>query len=333
MPADLEFVRTVDRSLLHRDALSEVFLTDVRQIAPDRYWAAAQLPPWHNYYTDHTSLLPVADPLLLMECCRQAETYGGHSFFGVPTGHRFILKGWSMSLPGLLTAPVAGRPTPLTIDVTTSGARLLGGRPRGLTYTMGLHLAGRWVGEVRIEVGYLPADLHTELRLQLRDGRPTPMSDQVDPAADDRLALPGLVGRSDPGNVVLADLAAGPAGATARLRVPSANPSMFDHPLDHVPGMVLLESARQLAQFSAATTRGLPIERTVLVGMRATHDQYAELDAPITLSARPDRTPVADIAVPGGTRTDWRVGVEQSGADIAELRISLATTETDGRVA
>lgn len=80
----LNFTRTVDRSLIHRWALSEVFLTDARSVDESEYLAAAQLPPWHAYYSERFSRLGAPDPLLLLECARQAETYGGHAFVGAP---------------------------------------------------------------------------------------------------------------------------------------------------------------------------------------------------------------------------------------------------------
>nr|MDT0665959.1 hypothetical protein [Micromonospora sp. DSM 115978] len=46
----LTYQRTVDRSLVHRRALTEVFLTDTRALAADRYVTGAQLPALHAYY-------------------------------------------------------------------------------------------------------------------------------------------------------------------------------------------------------------------------------------------------------------------------------------------
>ncbi len=62
---NLEFMHTVDRSLLHHWALSEIFLTDGRKVGDDEYLAAAQLPPSHAYYTEHTSRLGAPAPMLL----------------------------------------------------------------------------------------------------------------------------------------------------------------------------------------------------------------------------------------------------------------------------
>ncbi|MFD6909770.1 AfsA-related hotdog domain-containing protein [Streptomyces sp. NPDC060077] len=99
---ELEFVRSVDRRLLHRRALSEVFLTDTAAVDGQRFLAGAELPSSHAYFTDHPGHTAV-DPVLLLECARQAETYGAHRHLGVDDGTTFVLQSWSMRLPGLFT--------------------------------------------------------------------------------------------------------------------------------------------------------------------------------------------------------------------------------------
>src|SRR5690606_21766651 len=62
---------------------------------------------------------------------------------------------------------------------------------------------------------------------------------------------PHLVGRALESEVVLAADETGPGHGREvsgrRLRVPTNNPWLFDHPVDHVPGMLLMEAARQSA--------------------------------------------------------------------------------------
>ncbi|MFJ9544513.1 AfsA-related hotdog domain-containing protein, partial [Streptomyces sp. NPDC101225] len=63
-------------------------------------------------------------------------------------------------------------------------------------------------------------------------------------------------------------------------RADTRHPVLFDHPVDHVPGMVLLEAARQAA---AATTHS-PTPPTHL---HATFTHYVELDTPCHIHATP----------------------------------------------
>ncbi|WP_268254571.1 AfsA-related hotdog domain-containing protein, partial [Streptomyces humidus] len=60
-----------------------------------------------------------------------------------------------------------------------------------------------------------------------------------------------------------------------------SHPVLFDHPADHVPGMLLLEAARQSAHAATHPRPGLP------TSLDATFTQYVELDTPCWI----DRTP------------------------------------------
>lgn len=306
----LTYGRTVDRALVHRAALAEVFLTDAQRVDEHRFLVAAQLPRAHPYYTDH--LNGRLDPLLLLECCRQAETLAAHEYLGVPAGTAFLLSAWSLRMD--TDPPATGAvPGELSIDVAISEPRWREGRLRALRYRMTPALDGTPLGEVSIRVGYVPADAHAALRTRQRGGAP-PSSATVAAQGKDWPAAAYRVGRADPANVVLAGARRSAVGAAATLRVPTGHPSMFDHPLDHVPGMVLTEAARQIALLASDDRRG-SLARTRVRALQGTFARYVELDAPVTLTARiPDGDPSAPVVA---------VRVEQAGATSAELVLEL----------
>lgn len=284
LTADLEFLRTVDRRMLHRSALSEVFLTSAGAVDDHRFIAGAQLPPAHAYYTDHLTDRRFPDPLLLLECCRQAETYGAHAFHRVPADAKFVLRSWSWEeQPGVPVEPARG-PAELTMAVGTANPQVRDGALRGLDYTMDLRLAGRPLGTVRMSASYLPAELYRPVRMHGRGSRP-PLSDSPLLRPEGPAAPPRAVGRAREENVVLAALRVGADEAEARLRVLTDHPSMFDHALDHVPGMVAMEAARQLA-LAAADGRDDAAGRPRVLALHGDFQRYIELDAPTVLRAR-----------------------------------------------
>jgi plasmid stability protein len=287
--AGLDFHRTVDRRLLHRSALSEVFLTDCRRVDEHRYVAAAQLPPLHAYYTDHSHHIPLVDPLLLLECVRQAETYGGHEVVGVPADTKFILRDWSLHLasPDALVRPAG--PAELGMVVTTSGARRVGGALRALVYETELVLAGRPVGRTRISVGYLSAGSYALLRHGRRGSQPPSSTDLV-PQVGGVPVPPHRVGRANPDNVLLRDVRATEDGLAARIRAAVDHPSMFDHAQDHLPGMVMTEAARQAGLLALDELYGRSPAHWVMTGMDASFSAYAELDATTTVRVKPALT-------------------------------------------
>ncbi|GAA2013471.1 ScbA/BarX family gamma-butyrolactone biosynthesis protein [Nocardiopsis rhodophaea] len=284
----LNFDHTVPKNLVHRRALSEVFLTDSSLIDESRFVAAAQLPPSHAYYTDHTTPDTV-DPLLLLECCRQAETHAVHAHFGAPMGTKFVLQEWSMDLPGLASMKPAPGPTPAVISVDTHDARWLGGELRGLAYRMRIRVGEEYVGEARMRVKYVADDVYAMLRGRRDDG-PLPTSDAYRASAAPGLCEPGRVGRRHEENVILLDPVADERGVQARLRVAGGHPSLFDHAQDHVPGMVLMEAGRQISLLAAEEVMGVPAGSWRVSRLDASFGAYAELDAPLTVRAsRPGR--------------------------------------------
>jgi hypothetical protein len=86
-----------------------------------------------------------------------------------------------------------------------------------------------------------------------------------------RPADPQLVGRAEENDVLLA---AGGDGLRWQLRNDVTNTLLFDHPVDHVPGLVLIDAAQQAAHAAASPTR---IE---LTDIAITYERYVELDEP-----------------------------------------------------
>ncbi len=129
----------------------------------------------------------------------------------------------------------------------------------------------------------------------------------------------GLVGRHDPRDVVLGtpgeERPSGADGLNAdwaygswQLRIDRGHPVLFDHPVDHVPGMALLEAARQAAQ-ALSPARVLP----VMVDSK--YYKYVELAAPCWITAT--RAPIRrakDARV--------RVRAEQNGETVFECTVS-----------
>jgi hypothetical protein len=68
---------------------------------------------------------------------------------------------------------------------------------------------------------------------------------------------------------------------TWQLRVDQSHAVLFDHPVDHVPGMVLMEAARQAALLTVGEPDALPVR------CHFTFDKYVELDAPTIVTAAP----------------------------------------------
>ncbi len=312
---------TVPRQYVHRAAISEVFLTNWETDGVDGFIIGAQWPRGHALYSPRHGQ---QDPLLLAETVRQVGALLAHTEFGVPLGHHFLM--WDLSYSAIPGALAAGPlPTDLTLRVTCRDVTRRGKQLASLRYR-----AEVWRGTSRIAVGdagynCTSAAVYRRLRGEL------PTTPAALPAA--MPLCPQVVGHTDPRDVALAlpsdapyatpdalshtgaapALYAGRSGAGRPhgrwlLHVDTTHPVYFDHPQDHVPGMLLVEASRQAAQALLGPGPVYP------VALRGTFDRYAELTSPCWIRAEADD--------PDDTgRTTVRVTGRQDGGEVfsAEL--------------
>ncbi|NEB22704.1 hypothetical protein G3I46_40475 [Streptomyces coelicoflavus] len=257
---------TVPRELVHRAAVAEVMLTDWQRLDDTHFAMAAQWPRSHSFFT------PVGvhhDPLIAAETIRQVGALLAHAEFGVPFGNQFLMENLTLTMRPEETR-IDWTPAALDLDVTCTEVRRRGCRLSGLTYETTVLREGRPAGWGRISFTTLAPAVYRRLRpphVFDPGHRPIPLTAPVAPQS---------VGRLSPSDVVLS-----PTGDPGRwqLRVDTRHPVLFDHQVDHVPGMVLLEAARQAATAVLARPSILPL------GLECEFTKYAELDQPCLIDA------------------------------------------------
>ncbi|MER5861928.1 ScbA/BarX family gamma-butyrolactone biosynthesis protein [Kitasatospora sp. NPDC002040] len=295
----LDYTRTIDRLLVHRDALGEVFLTDLVEIDQGHYLAGAQLPRSHAYYGDHLLRPESYDPLLILEACRQAGLAGAHRIYGVSADNKFILTHLSLDIPRPERLAIGSGPAQLAMDVAIASRKEREGRVTGLDYVFTLSLDGTAVGTATLGLRFKTPNGYLTLRLNNRNGMALPSSAAYPQSTPGTPVPPHLVGRASTDNVLLVEPAVTRDGSSALLRVPARHASLFDHPQDHLPGMVIAEGARQLALFAALELHGMSTAKTAVTGVDVRFTRFGELEDETVLTAEAGaRTPL------GGSPTE-----------------------------
>jgi 2-oxo-3-(phosphooxy)propyl 3-oxoalkanoate synthase len=109
------------------------------------------------------------------------------------------------------------------------------------------------------------------------------------PSPADRLDK-SLVHKLDARNVFVARVEAVPQGLdehVAELAIDREHPYHFEHPQDHVPGMMLVEAGRQLAMAIAHIFYKVPLDAVfVLDEVTINFRRFAELSAPIYVHSK-----------------------------------------------
>ncbi|MEH1017226.1 ScbA/BarX family gamma-butyrolactone biosynthesis protein [Micromonospora sp. CPCC 206060] len=205
------------------------------------------------------------DPMLVAETIRQAGILVAHAGYGVSDGHHFVMRrlAWRCA-PGALRAPDG--PVECVCVVRVSEVVRRADTVGGLRVDVQFCRDGEHFAAGSGWVSCLSPRVYQRIRARSRSSFP----DQGGPPGDVPPALPASVGRDS-----VRDIVVGPRDETGTraLRVPLDHPGFFDHPVDHVPGMVLFEAMRQFA----VSTHG-PAAR--LVAAEACFPLFVELDRP-----------------------------------------------------
>ncbi|WP_240957757.1 ScbA/BarX family gamma-butyrolactone biosynthesis protein [Streptomyces chilikensis] len=288
---------TVPKELVHRAGVAEVMLTGWNRIGEDRFSLTAQWPRSHSFFT---SVQGCHDPLLAAETVRQAGILLAHTEYHVPLGHHFLVHDLDVSVrPEHMR--VGQAPASLQLDVRCSEVRRRGRALTGLRIHVEIRRDGRLVATGGGSLTCVAPLVYRRLRADhLSDDGPSKVLRLTAPVP------PQMVGRISPTDVVLS-----PLGADDRwqLRVDTNHPVLFEHANDHVPGMVLMEAARQAATAFLGRP-DLPLE------VACRFDRYAELDAPCIVEAAPEHTGPGASAV--------RVTATQNGARVFSSTVTLA---------
>ncbi|MEV7778206.1 ScbA/BarX family gamma-butyrolactone biosynthesis protein [Kitasatospora sp. NPDC088351] len=295
--------RTVSRHLVHRSSVSEVFITGWQATGPYDFLLGAQWPRLHGFYR-----LPGDrhhDPVLMAETVRQAGLLIGHAGFGVPRGHHFAMDElcYALGPAGLDGLAVTAGPASLMLRVACQDVRMRHGRLASLRVHAEIERDGRPVGHGSGQLRVISPASYTRLR---GSGRRT-----ATPVRPGTPTAPGLVGREQAADVVLSP---SPLPGSWLLRTDAGHPVLFDHTLDHVPGMLVLEAARQAAQRLRHPEPVVPVE------LVSSFSRFIELDRPCLVRAVRERGQGGQDGQ-GGRRVPVRVLLVQDGRTAAECRL------------
>lgn len=270
-PAALSWSRTVEREFVHRVSVAEVLLTDVRAVGDDRFEAAACWPRSHPTFPrgrdDRHS------PLVVVETLRQLGIYLPLRHYGVLPGTRFLIKDFSFAIDPAREPRAGHGATEVTCAVSVAAVRGgPAGAPRGMRMRVRF-LAGevpfaRAEGEAR----FLGTVEYTALR-----GTPGEAArSAVTAVRPEHLRLDV----ASPFDVVLGV----DRDALVLDPVDARHPFLFDHGADHVPGMALLEAARQAAAMRSAGRLVRPVAGRMKALRFTEHTPYARVESAFYLT-------------------------------------------------
>ncbi|WP_329204802.1 hypothetical protein OG257_04105 [Streptomyces sp. NBC_00683] len=266
-----EPARPAPERLVGKTDTREVLVTGWHENTTDNHTVTADWPTRHAFYTQRSSYF---SPLLFTETVRQALGLLAHTAYNIPLDYRMGWDSYSCRI-----APNALRPHPAHSDVVMTISHQVRGlrRPRGpvrLLAKVDAVRDGRHLGTAEISYTAFPPALYNRLRGEHADARAA-----FARARRPEAPIPAyLVNRDRPSDVVLAPTS---EDRIWQLRTDTSHQVLFDHPHDHVPGMVLLEAAHQA---DLLTTNA---DDALVTGMSFDFKRYVEFARPCWIETAP----------------------------------------------
>ncbi|MEV0275053.1 ScbA/BarX family gamma-butyrolactone biosynthesis protein [Streptomyces sp. NPDC050610] len=304
----------VPQHYVHKANASEVYLRSWSGEGGDRFRIAAEWPDTHPFYQVGSTL----DPLLLSETIRQTLPLLCHAAYGVPLGHQLIWERFSYQLLHLADTTASHR-RDVELQVQCYDISYRGSRPAALSMWTTVTWGGVPVAQAKTRFAVMAKEVYQRLRGSYVDF-PLAMSHAV-PMPGPVLTHPGRFHRVWERDVLLTPSA---AGSAQWLRVTTDHPIFFDHPMDHVPGMLLLEAAHQAAIGSRSTPNpaGTSAAGAEVTSLSYAFERYVELGPPCALFTR---------ELPADASGHQRLAVRAAQNDLVALTAELTTTAPASR--
>ncbi len=274
------------RTLVHKHSAENVLLTGISACGSDRFSCTGRLPIDHLFFND-TGRSPRQDILFYTELGRQASLAISHAFLEVSTGDVFIFEGsdatmtdaaWSRTrradadrvVMDIAIQEITRRRNNAVNRVVARHRMFVGNE-------LVFHGTGAWTVQ--------PAALFQRLRRTSFSG---PLAASADVAR-----------RQPVSNVVITTPAHGEdrASFTSSLIVDYTHPYFFDHPCDHIPGMLLLEGCAQLALAAFEDVTSVPSGRSAVCAYDVDFAQFVERGMPTTLAAQVNAEDDVEIVI------------------------------------
>ncbi|TXL84239.1 A-factor biosynthesis protein [Streptomyces sp. IB2014 016-6] len=231
----LSWSRTVPRELVHRRSAAEVLLTDVRPgMQRGVFDAAASWSRSHPTFPRDGADLH--SPLIVIETMRQLGIYLPLRHYAVPPESRLLITDLFFRIDPEREPRATSNSTDVTCRARVTDIRNgVDGHVAGLRMEISVRTGSGIFARAGGGARFLGPEQYAAVRGAGATALPPAPTDPRDRPDIGRIAV------ADPRDVMIAL----DDGAVRLRPADPRHPFFFDHPSDHVPGMVLLEAARQ----------------------------------------------------------------------------------------
>jgi hypothetical protein len=276
--APLSFDRTVDPRQVWSLAPETTYVTDWHfDPELEEFSIATRLPRAHLRYSDTPN--PYPDVVLLSQIASQAGVIVVAELLGVPLDSTFLLRRLAITLDPLEHNVVSRDATRLALKTDREGTffkvRRTGRPPTG-SMIAECTLEGRPSGTLEVQGIWVDDEMYQAFRNAGGGVAPAPLPPEASEPEPN-------TGRSLPRNRAVSRLRpmARPGSYAATVLVDEDDPTFYERPLDHVPGLLLLDAAKQATTAAVCRQEAVRPSRVVIDSAEFLFSRFAELHAPV----------------------------------------------------
>ncbi|MDG2918311.1 AfsA-related hotdog domain-containing protein [Bisgaard Taxon 10/6] len=210
---------------------SEVFIEKILRVSDKIFQSDCLVINDHPFYSDFNASVGFINPLYLLECARQIETYLSHKEFGIYLDSKFLLRKWSIKY----------YITPLEDSDKIKANIFTNKKATRNEFNIIFTKDDRIISEIKINVTYVSSACYKLIRKHIQT---SPQKIELKENLN-----PECVCYNSPDNVILTRLHDTVPYISTIININKNNKSFNDHEQDHITGMNLTEAAKQLCYY------------------------------------------------------------------------------------
>jgi hypothetical protein len=264
--------------LTHKTNQNETFIKHLDILNDNQFLVKLHIYHQHKNYDDVTTTPELINPMFLLECCRQAETYIAHRVFNLPLSFKFILKSWWLSTiqDGYENIKKANC-NEISIYIKSDCSLIKGDKLRNNWYLFSIRAGDCVISEAYFNVGYMRGENYLKVR-----GGILPVN-QGKQQVHFKSAAQSL-GYNSESNSMLSEVRLVNKIYITTLSIPKENATYNDHYQDHITGINLVEAAKQLCFYYLSEVMSCDISTCSIKKINSVFEQYVENNIPTFLS-------------------------------------------------
>lgn len=288
----------------HKRNESEIFLKSLSKLSDTHFTASFCTQRNHPHYDDFCAAKNDINPMFLLECARQVETYVSHVICGIPLESKFILKSWQIASRTVRYIKRKIEDISADVFIDWPGNK----KSRNNIFTIIFQMKNEPIAYVRIVVGYISNESYKLIRGKKHSS--TVIFPQL------ILAPTGKVGYSSDLNVSIASVNCTDDNFTCAFVLRENNKSFNDHPQDHITGINLTEAAKQTCYLYESTIKNIKCKRLITELISGNFFKYVETSVSCHLKINFKESDINnDIFI---------IDIIQNNKEVAKLKLKLA---------